>query len=269
MYDNQLKLFQRSKDAIWTDEYISKSLLNAHFDESNDGASRKYDRRVSIINWINKRIEPHSKIIDLGCGPGLYAYELGKLGHNVLGIDFNKESINYALENKCIKGYVEYKYCNYLEDSIEGNYNTAMMIYCDFGALIPDEQKLLLKKMYNLLDENGIFIFDIFGKNELKNQQEKRYWYISNGNDFWSKEPYFYMEETKIFENENVSGRRYYLINQTTGKIKEFIMWDQYYDEDRINKFMSENRFEIIKIDKDLVTYKEETLFIIAKKKKL
>jgi len=267
MYDNQLKLFQRSNDAIWTDEYISKSLLDVHFDELNDGASRKSDGRIDIINWINKRIESHSKIIDLGCGPGLYAYELGKLGHSVLGIDFNKESINYAQKNKCIKGSVEYKCCNYLNDPIEGNYSTAMMIYCDFGALIPDEQKLLLKKVYNLLDENGIFVFDIFEKNELKNQVEKRNWSISNGNDFWSKEPYLYMEETKIFEN--ASGRRYYLINQTSGKIKEFIIWDQYYDEDTINKLMAGNGFEIIEIDKDLVKYKEETLFIMAKKKRL
>jgi SAM-dependent methyltransferase len=269
MYDNQLKLFQRSKDAIWTDEHISKSLLSAHFDESNDGASRRSDRRVDIINWIHRRIDPHSKIIDLGCGPGLYAYELGTLGHNVLGVDFNKESINYALENKRINGFVEYKHCNYLEGSIEGNYSAAMMIYCDFGALIPDEQKLLLKKVYNLLDDNGIFIFDVFGKNELKNQLEKRSWHISTGNDFWSKEPYLYMEETKIFDNENASGRRYYLIDQATGKIKEFILWDQYYDEDTINEFMSKNGFEIIKIDKGVVTYKEETLFIMAKKKKL
>jgi hypothetical protein len=63
------------------------------------------------------------------------------------------------------------------------------MIYCDFDALIPDEKKLLLKRLDNLLDENGVFIFDVFGKDELKNQQEKRNWYISDGNDFWSKEP--------------------------------------------------------------------------------
>jgi SAM-dependent methyltransferase len=269
MYNNELQIFQRSNEAIWTDEYISKSLLDAHLDESNDGASRKSNIRADILNWINKRIEPHSKIIDLGCGPGLYAYEFGKLGHNVLGIDFNKESINYAWGNKRIEGSVEYKRCNYLRDSIDGNYSVAMMIFCDFGALIPDEQRLLLNKVYNLLEDGGVFVFDVFGKNELKNQVEKRNWFISNGNDFWSKEPYLYMEETKIFENENTSGTRYYVINQTTGKIKEFIIWNQYYNEDTIKDFVQGNGFEVIEINKDLVTYKEETLFIAAKKKKL
>jgi len=267
MYNNELKLFQRSKDGLWTDNHIGNSMLDAHLDERYDAASRTIQKRMEIINWININIKPQSKIIDLGCGPGLYAHELGKLGHNVLGIDFNKTSIDYARENKSIKGVVEYKYCNYLQDSIEGKYNAAMMIYCDFGALIPDEQKLLLNRLDNILENDGIFIFDVFAKEEMRKQNEKRNWYISQGEDFWSKEPYFYMEEKKIFENENTLGTRHYLVNQMNHEIKEFILWDQYYDEVSIKKLMSENGFETMEINKDLLKGNENTLFIIAGKK--
>ena len=144
-----------------------------------------------------------------------------------------------------------------------------MMIFCDFSALVPNEQKVLLQKISNLLTDDGIFIFDVFGKDEIKNQKDKRNWYISKGKDFWSKEPYFLMEETKLFERESVLGTRYYLIDQINGKIKEYIMWDQYYDEKLINKLMSENGYEIIEINKDIIKYKEETLLIIAKKEKV
>jgi SAM-dependent methyltransferase len=267
MYNNELKLFQRSKDVLWTDKHISNSMLDAHLDETFEGASRTIQKRTEIINWVKNNIKPRSKIIDLGCGPGLYAHELGKLGHNVLGIDFNKMSIDYAQENKSIKGVVEYRYCNYLQDSIEGKYNVAMMIYCDFGALIPDEQKLLLNRLDNILENDRIFIFDVFGKEEMKKQNEKRNWHISQGEDFWSKEPYFYMEEMKVFEKENTLGKRHYLVNQTRHEIKEYILWDQYYDEDSIKKLMLENGFETIKIKKALLK-NENTLFVIAKKRK-
>ena len=266
MYNNDFKLFQRSNEAIWTDEHISKSLLEAHIDESHDAASRKYDRRLDIINWMSDKIKPQSKIIDLGCGPGLYACEFGKLGYTVLGIDFNIASIDYAQKNKCIKDIVEYKYCNYLNDTIEGNYDTAIMIYCDFGALIPNEQILLLNKIKNLLDDSGIFIFDVFGKDAIKDKQEKRSWYISKGEDFWSKDPYFIMEETKYFENESALGTRYYLVNQISHEIKEYIVWDQYYDEDSIKKLMLENGFETIEVNNNLLNDNGETLFVIAKK---
>jgi SAM-dependent methyltransferase len=266
MYDDELKLFQRSNEAIWTDEYISNSLLEAHLNEGHDGASRKPEKRSTIIAWINNNIKPCSKIIDLGCGPGLYAYELGNFGHNVQGIDFNKKSINYAQDNKSINDIVQYKYCNYLKDTIEGKYNAAMMIYCDFGALIPDEQKLLLNKINNLLNEDGLFFFDVFGKKTQIN--EKRNWFISKGGDFYNKEPYFLMEEMRFFEKENTLGTRYYLIEQMTGKIKEYIMWDQYYDEESIKEYLYINGFETIEIKNNLIKSNEEILFIIAKKKK-
>ena len=266
MYGNELKLFQRSNDGIWTDEHISKSLLEAHLDESYDAASRTIQKRVEIVNWINNNIKQNSQIIDLGCGPGLYAYELGKLGHNVLGVDFNKASINYAQDNKFIKGIVEYKYCNYLQDTINGKYNVAIMIYCDFGALVPNEQKILLKKIHNFLEDDGLFIFDVFGKNTIKSKKENRSWYISQGGDFWSKDPYLLMEEGKIFENENTFGTRYYLVNQLNNQIKEYIMWDQYYEKKSIKEIMLDNGFETIEIHNDLLKNNEETLFIIAKK---
>jgi hypothetical protein len=142
------------------------------------------------------------------------------------------------------------------------------MIFFDFGALIPDEQKLLLNKINNLLENDGIFIFDVYGKEETKYINEKRNWFISKGEDFWSKDPYIYMEEIKLFENENALGTRYYLVNQLNGKIKEFIMWDQYYDENSIKKLISENGFEIIEINRDLVKYNEENLLVVVKKKK-
>ena len=269
MYNNELTLNQRSNESIWTDEHISKSLLEAQLDESTDAASRKPSNRRDIVNWINSKIPPKSKIIDLGCGPGLYAYELGELKHNVMGIDVNKKSIDYAQKNKSIKGLVEYKYSNYIKDTIDGIYNVAMMIFCDFSALIPNEQKLLLQKIGNILENDGIFIFDVFGKNEFKKQKDEKSWYMSNGKDFWSNEPYFLMKETKLFEKEFTIGTRYYLVNQLNGKIKEFAMSDQYHDENSINELMSKYGFDIIEINKELIKYREETLLVTAKKKKL
>jgi SAM-dependent methyltransferase len=268
LFKNELKLFQSCYESIWTDEHISKSLLEAQLDESTNAGSRKPENRKTIVNWINENIKPFSKIIDLGCGPGLYSYDLGKLGHSVLGIDFNKASYDYAKENKTINNLVEYKYSNYLKDTLTGKFNLAMMIFCDFSALTPNDQIVLLSKIKNILDNDGIFIFDVFGLSVMENIQEKRHWTISDGNDFWSNEPYFLNIEIKKYKNENAIGTRYYLINQNTGKINEFILWDQYYNENSIKKLMEDNGFDVMEINKELINYKEETLLIMAKKRK-
>ena len=51
------------------------------------------------------------KILDLGCGPGLYASRLARLGHRVTGIDFSPASIRYARQQAEKAGLS----CTYIE----------------------------------------------------------------------------------------------------------------------------------------------------------
>jgi SAM-dependent methyltransferase len=267
LFKNELTLFQKSKESIWTNEHISKTLLEAQLDESMNAGSRKPKNREIIVNWINKNIKPSSRIIDLGCGPGLYSYDLGKLGHYVFGINFNKASYEKKKKNKTIENLIEYKYCDYLIDTFTGKFNLAIMIFCDFGVLIPNDQIVLMNKIKNILDDDGIFIFDVFGLSAMENINETRHWTISHGNDFWSNEPYLLNTEIKKYEDVNTIGTRYYLINQNTGKINEFILWDQYYNEKSINKLMEDNGFNVIEINNKLINYEKETLLVMAKRR--
>jgi len=185
-----------------------------------------------------------------------------------LGLYINKASLDYAQKNKSINGVVEYKYCNYIKDPIERKFDVAIMVYYDFGVLIPNEQKLLLKKLFTLLENDGFFIFDVYEKEQIKKKSEYRNWYISQGGDFWSKEPYFLMEETKVFPNENTWLDRHYLINQMNNEIKECIIWEQCYDNDSIKNLLLENNFETKEIETNIIENNEEkSLFVIAKKK--
>lgn len=266
MFLKELQLFERSKASIWTDEYISKELLKCHLDEFSDGASRKPEKREKIINFLKENIKPRSKILDLGCGPGLIDFEFGKLGHDILGIDFNIESINYANKNKKLEN-IEYIYKNYLTEDLKGKFDVILMIYCDFGALVPKEQRILLKKIHNLLTDDGIFIFDVFKTsafNAQKSSKSFKCWAFSNGNDFWNKDPYLFLEESKVFKNENAVGRRYFVVDQNN-KSKEFILWDQYYDKNSIENLLLENKFKIKKIKNNLFD-NEDTMFIISEK---
>ena len=267
MFGEELKLFERSKSSIWTDEHISKELLKCHLDDFSDGASRKPEKREKILNFLRENIKPRSKILDLGCGPGLIDFELGKMGHEILGVDFNIESINYASNNKKLEN-IEYKYKNYLTEKLDGKYDVVLMIYCDFGALIPDEQKILLEKIHNLLKDDGIFIFDVFKSSEIddnKSIKSFKRWDFLTGDDFWNKEAYLFLEETKVFKKENAVGRRYFIIDQNTEKRKDFILWDQYYDKNSIEKVLLENKFKIKNINCTLLG-SENAMFIISEK---
>lgn len=64
-----------------------------------------YIRRHADSEWVQKMLEPvrlkpspDVKILEAGCGTGLYALSLGMLGYDVHAFDYNKEALKFALE---------------------------------------------------------------------------------------------------------------------------------------------------------------------------
>jgi 2-polyprenyl-6-hydroxyphenyl methylase/3-demethylubiquinone-9 3-methyltransferase len=39
------------------------------------------------VGWIDQRIAPQSRLLDLGCGAGIAAEAFARRGHSVLGVD--------------------------------------------------------------------------------------------------------------------------------------------------------------------------------------
>jgi 2-polyprenyl-3-methyl-5-hydroxy-6-metoxy-1,4-benzoquinol methylase len=89
-------LWQRSDEPFWDDEHISKGMLEAHLNPDWDAASRKHSYIDSSVKWLSSLIPANGKILDLGCGPGLYAKRFSDMGYTVTGMDFSKRSIAYA-----------------------------------------------------------------------------------------------------------------------------------------------------------------------------
>ncbi len=82
----------------WNDPGFSHRMLKEHLSQAHDAASRRTPTINKHVNWIHKFVlrERPSRILDLGCGPGLYSSRLAALGHTCHGIDFSPASIAYA-----------------------------------------------------------------------------------------------------------------------------------------------------------------------------
>ncbi len=109
-------LWQRSHELFWDDEHISKGMLEMHLDPNLELASRKHDTINKSVEWLVSVINANSKILDLGCGPGLYSSRLSNLGYNVTAVDYSKRSIAYAKKHDAKTSYV---YQNYLDMTLK------------------------------------------------------------------------------------------------------------------------------------------------------
>jgi len=72
-------------------------------------------------------------LLDIGCGPGLYAERFSSAGYSVTGVDFSKRSIAYAKEQTLLnKSNIEYHYQNYLTIDYKEKFDVITLIYCDY-----------------------------------------------------------------------------------------------------------------------------------------
>ena len=91
-------LYEKGTGELWTDEHISKGMLDAHLNPDWDAATRNHATVREIVRWISSiaPAEKYHNLLDLGCGPGIYAEEFHKAKYKVSGMDFSERSINYA-----------------------------------------------------------------------------------------------------------------------------------------------------------------------------
>ena len=73
---------------LWRDPHIAGEMMKAHLSPDTDAASYKPDRIRAICDSLPARMGLMSgaRVVDLGCGPGLYCHRLAEQGihHRVL-----------------------------------------------------------------------------------------------------------------------------------------------------------------------------------------
>ena len=69
-------------DLPWGDPAFSERMLHEHLDQSHDLASRRLAVVEQQVTWLVEQLglSAGDRVLDLACGPGLYAAELGRRG---------------------------------------------------------------------------------------------------------------------------------------------------------------------------------------------
>jgi len=236
----------RTAAKIWADEHTSQKMLAFHFDDNLNAASRSTSFINRSVSWIvtHFNLGKDSKVIDFGCGPGLYTTQLAKFGANITGIDFSNHSLDYAKQlAKKEKVSVKYLCEDYLKIKIKGKYDLIIMIMCDYCALAPDERKTLLDKFHSLLNKNGVILLDVCSLESYKKVSTQSSYEKNMLDGFWSKDPYYAFLNIDTYEKEKISLDKYTIIKKDS--IDKVYYWVQYFNLDMLSKELNESNLKI------------------------
>jgi SAM-dependent methyltransferase len=236
--------FTPGEPLFWDDPHISQQMLAAHLDPDTDAASRRPEVIDRSVSWLIETLglKAGDSVLDLGCGPGLYASRFAQAGFKVTGVDYSRRSIayarQYAFENDLDIGY---RYQNYLALNEVNQYDTALLIYGDFCPLNPGQRAVLLQNVHRALKPNGRFVLDVTTRENRKRTSNKNRWYAAESG-FWKPGPHLVLEEGFDYPEQSIWLDQFTVI-EADGKISVYRNWFQDYTPETITGELQQGGF--------------------------
>lgn len=214
---------------------------------------------ITIGDAILKYFQNNNKVIkshlDLGCGVGTLCDFLYNKGINSTGLDISNDMINL-----CKKKYNNINFIvSDMTEYISLEKYDLITLTCDVINHILEENKLenLFSNIYNMLNDNGYLIFDIYNKEQLTLNND----IISNRED--DIKVHYYITEKKSLINTNVK------VLKKDNLVHKYDVLEKLYDIDFIKKLLIKYNFQIIQSDSKILNEKqrfEDKIYIICKK---
>lgn len=238
--------FEPGEVLFWDDPHISKSMLEAHLNPDADGASRRAESIEKTIDHLVRTsiIKQGDKVLDLGCGPGLYSTRLCMHGINVTGIDISRRSINYAQKKAKELGLsIDYICGNFFDIEYDGAFDCVLQVYGEMCTFSDEVRNRLLGITHKALKEDGRFIFDVSTRDLRLREGVKNNWYFSDGG-FWRPNRHVVLEQGFDYPEHDMWLNQYTVIDEDEG-IKTYRLWFHDYSLPTLSQVLNNNGFEV------------------------
>jgi SAM-dependent methyltransferase len=257
----------------WNEPGFSDRMLREHLSQEHDAASRRFDKIDRQVTWMNDHVlsRRSTRILDLACGPGLYAARLAKLGHECMGIDFSPASIAYAEALAQRDGLRCTFVCEDIRNADYGSgYGMAMFIFGEFNVFKPAEARKILTKAHAALHPQGVLVLEPSTYDHIyKLGRTPASWYSSRDGLF-SDKPHVAFEENFWHEDVRASTTRHFVVDAATGEVTRYAATYQAYTNEQLSALLRECGFEAMQFYSSLIGVPDETqrelMAIVARK---
>ena len=245
----------------WNDPDFSRRMLREHLSQAHDAASRRTIIIEEHVEWIQRAVlhNRSSRVLDLGCGPGLYSSRLAQRGHTCVGIDFSPASIEYARAVAQSQRLA----CEYrLEDLRHAEYGTgydlAMFIFGELNPFRPEDAQHILRKAYGALRDGGRLLLEVstFAAVQRQGQQRSMWYTLEQG--LFSDRPHVCLFESFWDEAQAVATERFYIVDAETSEVTQHSASTQAYTDEQSRQLVQETGFTDITFYPSLIGQPDE-----------
>lgn len=243
------KRFEKSPDNIWTNEKLASFIFHSYFDENIYGGSKSSEFITSSLNYIDYIAKEYNckKIMDLGCGPGIYTNPLAQSGYEVIGIDISEKSIEFA-KKKASDNDLNIEYINddFFNLNPTNKVDMVLMLYDIYSSYDIDHRRLILELVYNVLQDSMIFIVDVPLRNKIETTSTMRNWHLFEKGEFYNDEPFSYFLKCEYYGNGLLLNHSVFLYQNNN--IVNCFDWIQHFSVNQIIDELSNGGFKVLKL---------------------
>ncbi len=257
----------------WNDPEFSARMLKEHLSQAHDAASRRTEKIEMQVDWIHQHLlagQP-TRILDLACGPGLYASRFARRGHTCRGIDFSPASIAYAQAQLELEPLAcSYEHQDIREAEYGKGFGLAMLIFGELNIFKPADARRILTKAHDALADGGLILLEphTFQFVRQMGDQESS-WYSSKGGLFMPH-PHLVLHEYFWDEPTRTVAMRYWIVDARTGEVSRYAQTFQPYTDDEYAALLISCGFRNVKFYPSLIGTDDPTqhaLFALTARK--
>jgi ubiquinone/menaquinone biosynthesis C-methylase UbiE len=241
-----------AKNLPWNDPDFSERMLREHLDESHGAATRVAAEQAVQINWLWEKLDlqPGSRLLDVTCGPGLYAVEFGRRGCPVIGIDFSPAAIAYA--NDLARSERLAAACTFIEQDVRemeltaADFDAALFLYGQLAVFTKAEAQTLLGKIAQALKPGGKLGIELL--NQQRVDKTRSEWWFTDDKGLWGDRPFLHLGERFWYEEEEMSVERFYIVHLESGELTEITLSDQTYSVEMMSHMIRQAGFSSVDV---------------------
>ena len=219
----------------WDDPEFSERMLAEHLSQEHDLASRTAETIDSHVEWIFSEVlgSRPARVLDLACGPGLYAVRLARLGCECVGIDFSPASIRHARNTAAAE---EGLACTFhhadVRDGLFGeDFDLVMMIYGQFNVFPRDRGLEILKRARSALKPGGVLLLEVQAAEQIQEGGEAGQSWYSAQSGLFSARPHLVLQENFWDADAKASTSRFTVIDAQTSAVSSYALSNEAYGE--------------------------------------
>lgn len=252
------RIYRRSQPAVpwrdggnlpWDDPAFSERMLREHLDQSHGAASRQQMEIERQVDWLWDRLnlQPGSRLLDVTCGPGLYAVALAARGVRVTGIDFSPASLRYARELANAQGvgelceFVRADVRQVLPKQVGAGFDAALFIYGQLAVFPRDESSQLLRWIAGALRAGGRLVVELLDCERIDRQNSS--WWFTDDAGLWGESPFLCLGERSWDANQRAAVDRFFVLDLQTGHLDEYGVSDTAYETTEMLALLRDSDF--------------------------